>query len=235
MNSKSKLWTTGIGGFVAGAAITALGLWQMGQGNIDSFEVVTDEGGKFTFRLESKQVNNTDMLDSIWAHSFSRDGLEGWIYKKNFVSLEDTTAICHFVSNIVPVNKLTTTFQELKNNNEGPFKIVSERCTISVPGGDGVPKGKAYCYRGNKRFENKIIEFVDNEHAFSSILLECSGRVAPPGGNNRYGDNFFHVNKKDFQRIVKADKTIEGVLFSILDQTEAKKRLDDLLQQGEGG
>jgi hypothetical protein len=201
-------------GLLLGAGITVLVMMLIGEDKIDSFVISGDKGGSFSFKLDSKNINDTLLLNRLWSHDFSKDGMIGWFKRKNYISLDDVKSIGNKIMTLSPKDELAAKIIELRNKKLGPFQILSDPAKISVPGYE-VPLGIAYTWKGST-FAGETIEISDPSLKRLPLLLKCEDRLGARPPNDTFGVYFFQINKEHYKSLLGEGSRMADVHITVL-------------------
>lgn len=200
-------------GITIGLIIGSLIMFLFQNDKIESLIITTGPKGiPFSLEIKSKQIQDSILLESLWKHDYTRDGLIGWFKQKGFVSMSnDIDIIAENIKKMSPTEDLAKRIITFKNNKEGPFQILSDSAVISVPEYN-VPRGTANTWEGSKYAGQKII-LADPNYKQGTLNLVCNdSKMGARPASFRYRSNFFHVNKEDFNSLL-GDKSTKGVVY----------------------
>jgi hypothetical protein len=116
-------------GFLAGGAIVMLIMLFLFRSEVTDMRITGDGGGGFTLDLKKKEMSSQELLDTLWAHEFSKNGLIGFVRKKGFVNKNDREFKDAMMANLETIDTedpIVTLLKEMAIESRGPWRIEAD-------------------------------------------------------------------------------------------------------------
>lgn len=201
-------------GLIIGATVTFLVMLLFTKDKISALKI-TGGDGPFSIELSNdNEIQYSALLDSLWKDNFTRAGLIDYFNKKGFVRKSDQKLV-DVLKSITYNDPLANDIREMANNKLGPWKkiIQADSGVISIPAYD-VEQGFAYAFNGSD-YNGQLVSFSDPEGNQLPIQLEVVEKRGDTPDKHKLKE--FHVNRSDFQKLIKKDVTISEVFISPID------------------
>ena len=96
---------------------------------VTDMRITGDGGGGFTLDLKKKEMSSQELLDTLWAHEFSKNGLIGFVRKKGFVNKNDREFKDAMMANLETIDTedpIVTLLKEMAIESRGPWRIEAD-------------------------------------------------------------------------------------------------------------
>jgi hypothetical protein len=203
---KYLLWGAVIGGAIA-VMICILVL----KGSLDSFTI---KGKDFTLEMEGRKIEHEKLLNEMWENDFARDGLVGWIKRKDYYNINDA-ALISAIKKLPSSSPLAVSLKVMENETQGPWEEKSQKVFISVPDNQYVSAGEVQTWR-NSKLGDKTLIFETAASGPVELLCKCDKRGRRPE-DDTIGEYAFHITKVDFKKLVNGDSTKAWVNMTVKD------------------
>ncbi len=185
-------------GFLAGGAIVMLLMLFFFRSEVSDMTITGDGGGGFSIDLKKKEMSSQELLDTLWAHEFSKNGLIGFMKKKDYINKNDPEFKDAMMANLETIDTedpIVTLLKEMAIEGRGPWRIEADSAYFSAPNYK-IVEGQAITYR-ESRLVGKTIIIQSPDAMNKKEVLVKDGLVKA----TNLPDNLIHLSKADFKEI----------------------------------
>ena len=151
-------------------------------------------------------MSSQELLDTLWVHEFSKNGLIGFMKKKDYINKNDPEFKDAMMANLETIDTedpIVTLLKEMVEKRKGPWRIEADSAFFSAPE-YAIAPGEALTYNGSELLGKKII--VQNSDATTKKVFSVKGGVVQGKGKD-FPDNLIQLNKNDFHEIFGKEVT----------------------------